>query len=205
MTYSINSREARSKARQDIVIFREINTIMEQILIDAGDGKYQTIITDGTTMTESTPDVVVTGSVSLPTITPGDTLIVNGTTITLGTSGTALNNIISDINDANITGLVADKTNNALRLTYTTTQATQWKLEIGNGTANSALGLSVTTAYATTPDSVSYYSVWQGVSTDRGKYDQMSQIIKFFENLGYQIDRQTNTATEKTFKWVISY
>mgnify|MGYP006899576341 CR=1 FL=1 len=205
MTYSINSREARSKARQDIIIFREINTIMEQILIDAGDGKYQTIITDETTMTESTPDVVVTGSVSLPTITLGDTLIVNGTTITLGASGTALNNIISDINDANITGLVADKTNNALRLTYTTTQATQWTLEIGNGTANAALGLSAATAYATNPDSVSYYSVWQGVATDRGKSDQMSQIIKFFENLGYQIDRQTNTATGKTFKWVISY
>jgi len=112
MTYSFNSTEARSVARNSLVIFREINAIMEQIITDAGNGLYETTVDDDTTMTDSTP---------------------------------------------------------------------------------------------TDADSLAYFSVWQGITTDRAKTDQMNQVISHFESLGYSIERRTNTSTETTFKWVINY
>ena len=45
-----------------------------------------------------------------------------------------------------------------------------------------------------------------GISAaDRVKTDQMNQVIKYFQNLGYTIERLKNTTTNKNLKWVISY
>ena len=193
-------------ARADLTIFNEVNTIMLQIITDAGNGLYQTTVQDGTTMTESTPSITVTGSVSNPTIVGTPTVILGGNTITLGTTGTNLNSIIADINDAAISGVVASKnTSNQLVITYTAIAATSWQFIVGAGTANAALGLTAGTNTAPNPDSVSYYSVWQGVTQDRAKTDQMNQVILYFQNLGYTIDRMINTSTNRTIKWVISY
>jgi hypothetical protein len=206
MSYTINSQQARAKARQDLTIFREINSIMEQIIADAGNGLYETVISDGTTMTESTPAVTVTGTVSNPTVTAGETFIVNGTTVTLGTTGTNLNSIIADINDANLTGIIASKSDNKLVITFTAPQSSTWQLAIGAGTANANLGfINNTNTVATNPSSVTFFSTWQGTTTDRAKQDQMNQVISYFEGLGYTIDRSTNTSTNKTFKWTVSY
>lgn len=205
MTYYINKQEARSMARADLTIFDEVNAIMRQIITDAGNGLYETTVSDGTTMTESTPQISITGSVSNPTITGTPTLILGGSTITLGTSGTNLNAITADVNDANIPGLVAGKDNANLRILYTAPAATAWQVAIGAGTANTDLGLTAGTTTATNPSSIDYFSVWQGVTNDRAKTDQMNQVISYFENLGYIISRLTNSATNRTFKWVISY
>ena len=205
MTYYINKQEARSMARADLTIFNEVNAIMKQIITDAGNGLYETTVSDGTTMTESTPQITITGSVSNPTITGTPTLIIAGSTITLGTSGTNLNSITADVNDAIIPGLVAGKDNVNFRVFYTAPASTAWQVTIGAGTANTDLGLTAGTTSATNPSSVDYFSVWQGVTNDRAKTDQMNQVISYFENLGYTISRLTNTATTKTFKWVISY
>jgi hypothetical protein len=205
VTYYINKQEARSMARADLTIFNEVNAIMKQIITDAGNGLYETTVSDGTTMTESTPQISITGSVSNPTITGTPTLIIAGSTITLGTSGTNLNSITADVNDAIIPGLVAGKDNVNFRVFYTAPASTAWQVTIGAGTANTDLGLTAGTTSATNPSSVDYFSVWQGVTNDRAKTDQMNQVISYFENLGYTISRLTNTATNKTFKWVISY
>jgi len=205
VTYYINKQEARSMARADLTIFNEVNAIMKQIITDAGNGLYETTVSDGTTMTESTPQITITGSVSNPTITGTPTLIIAGSTITLGTSGTNLNSITADVNDAIIPGLVAGKDNVNFRVFYTAPASTAWQVTIGAGTANTDLGLTAGTTSATNPSSVDYFSVWQSVTNDRAKTDQMNQVISYFENLGYTISRLTNTATTKTFKWVISY
>lgn len=205
MTYSINSNQAKSIARNDLVIFNEINTLMQQVIADAESGLYETTISDATTMTESTPAITLTGTVTNPTITNGQTFIIAGTTIVLGTSGTNLNSIISDINDAAVSGVTASKSSNRLVVTYTAPAATTWSVTVGAGSANTALGIPSGTTTATNPSSVTYFNVWQGNSTDRPKTDQMNQVIQYFENLGYSIDRQTNTSTNKTFKWVIGY
>jgi len=205
MSYYINKNEARATARNDLTIFNEVQALMKQVITDAGNGLYQTTISDATTMTESTPSVTVIGA-SDPTITGTPTLIIAGHTTTLGSTGTNLNSIIADINDASISGLVASKnTNNNLILTYQAPASTTWSVEVGSGTANTELGLTSGITYATDPSSVSYNSVWQGNVADRAKTDQMNQVELYFKNLGYSIDRVTNSVTGKTFKWVISY
>ena len=206
MSYSINSQQARTIARSQLSIFKESNKLMETVISDATNGAYQTTVSDGTDMTESTPTITVTGTVANPAITGTPTVIVNGTTVTLGTSGVNLNSMIADINDAGVSGVVASKnSSNNLVLTFTAPAATTWELVVGAGTANSDLGLSAGTTAATDPVSVTYYQVWQGTVEDRAKADEMRQVIDYFKNLGYTIERQTNTSTNKTFKWVITY
>ena len=139
MTYTINKTTARAIARADLTIFNETQALMKQVITDAGNGLYQTTVDDGTTMTESTPEIVVTASTANPTITATDTVILAGQTVVLGTTGTSLNAVISDINDANIPGLIASKNaGNNLVLTYTAPAATAWQFIIGAGTANGA-------------------------------------------------------------------
>lgn len=206
MTYAINKTVARTIARSDLTIFNETQALMKQVITDAGNGLYETTITDGTTMTESTPTITITGTAANPTIVGTPTLIIAGVTVTLGTSGLNLNAVISDINDASITGLVASKNAaNNLVLSYTVAQSTSFTVAVGAGTANTALGLTATTSTATNPDSVAYFNTWQGTATDRVKTDQMNQVTLYFQNLGYTIERLKNTNTNKTIKWSISY
>ena len=206
MSYSITATQAKLDARADLTILNETNTLMKQIITDANNGHYSSTISDGTTMTESTPTITITGSAANPTITGTPTVIIAGVTITLGTTGTNLNSVIADINDAGVTGVVASKNaSNNLVITYTTTAASTFTVVVGAGTANTALGLTAQTETATDPASKSYYNVWDGTLTDRAKTDQMNEVIKYFQGLGYQIERQTNTVTTCTFKWVISW
>ena len=203
MTYYLNSTEARSHARSNLVIFDEVNTLMRQVIAASDAGAYELTVDTGTVMTQSTPDIVVTGSVSNPTVNVGDTVSIGGNTVTLGTSGTGINGVVADINDAGITGVVASKNSLAqLVITYTPSQA-NWSLVIGAGTANTALGLTSVTATPSTPASVDYFSVWNGTTTDRKLDDEMQRVIKYFRNLGYNIVRMNNTTTTNTFKWVI--
>ena len=207
MSYSVNATQSRLDARADLTILNETHTLMKQIITDADAGNYSSTISDGTTMTESTPTITITGSVANPTVTPGNTIIIAGNTILLGGTGTNLNSIIADINDYQaLSGLVASKNaSNNLVLTFTTTAASTFTVVVGAGTANTELGLTAQTETATDPASKSYYNVWSGTLADRAKTDQMNEVIKYFEGLGYQIERQTNTATTCTFKWVISW
>ena len=209
MTYFINKTEARAIARADLTIFNETQALMKQVITDAGNGLYETTISDGTTMTESTPVITITGSVSNPTVTPGNAIIIAGNTILLGGTGTNLNSIIADINDyQGLPGLVASKNAaNNLVINYTAPAATTWTFVVGagTGTANADLGLTAATTTATNPTSVDYYNCWQGNVNSREKTDQMTQVILYFQQLGYTIERLKNTNTGKTLKWVISY
>ena len=209
MSYSINATNARLIARADLTIFNETQALMKQVITDADNGLYETTVSDGTTMTESTPDIVITGSVANPTITPSDTIILGGQTIILGGTGTSLNAVIADINDVANAGLVASKNAaNNLVLTYTAPAALTWTFAVGApgvGTANADLGLTAQTYTATNPSSVDFFNCWQGNVASRPKTDQMNQVILYFQQLGYTIERLKNTATNKTLKWKISY
>ena len=127
----------------------------------------------------------------------------------LGGTGTNLNSIIADINDyQGLSGLVASKNaSNNLVLTFTCGQTTTWTFEVGagTGTANADLGLTAATNTATNPSSVDYFNCWEGNVQSREKTDQMNQVILYFQNLGYTIQRIKNTNTNKNLKWVISY
>ena len=76
-------------------------------------------------------------------------------------------------------------------------------------TAIDANNFSITanTTTMTTAGAVAqaYFNVYQGTTTNANYTDQMSQVIDYFEGLGYTIFRQTNTTTTNTFEWVISW
>lgn len=50
-----------------------------------------------------------------------------------------------------------------------------------------------------------YFNTWRGLGEDRAKYVQMNNVITYFKDLGYSIERRTNSHTGSTFKWVISW
>lgn len=200
MSVGLNAAQARAKASQDMIVYKETQAIMEIVISQSALGKFEGTVSDTTTMTNSTPSIQKIGTVNNPTITVGDTLIFNSQTITLGTSGTNLNSIVADINDAGLTGLTASKDAGYLVLTIEGSLAS-WNYEIGAGTAN--LGFAPGTYSITNPTSVNYFNVWQGTLTDRGLQSQMETVIKHFQNLGYKIERLTNANTSKTLKWYI--
>lgn len=203
MSVGLNAAQARAKASQDMIVYKETQSIMEAIITQSGLGKFEAYVDDGTTMTISTPSVQKIGTVNNPTVNVGDTFIIDSNTITLGTSGTSLNAIISDINDAAIPGLTASKDAGYLVLTIEDSAGATWSYEIGAGTANTALGFVAGVYSITNPTSVDYYIVWQGTATDRAIQNQMNQVIKHFSDLGYKIERLTNTSTSRTFKWYV--
>lgn len=64
---------------------------------------------------------------------------------------------------------------------------------------------TVNTGPSPTPRSVAriYFNVWQGTADDRAKFIQMAKIISYFTDLGYTVDRRTNSETGDTFTWLI--
>lgn len=201
MSVGLNAAQARAKASQDMIVFTETQSIMNNVIEESSLGNFETYVDDNTTMTVSTPIAVKLGTVNNPTITVGDTFIFNGVTVILGTTGVSLNAVISDINDAEVPGLVATKDNNYLVLTVELPAQAVWSYTIGAGTANAALGFTAGTYTLASTPSQSYFNVWQGTETDRGAQNQMEQVIRYFSNLGYKIERISNTNTTGTFKW----
>ena len=203
MSVGLNAAQARSKASQDMIVYKETQSIMEAIITQSGLGNFEASVDDGTTMTISTPSVQKIGTVNNPTVSVGDTLIIDSSTVTLGTTGTSLNAIISDINDAAIPGVTASKDAGYLVLTKETTAGATWSYEIGAGTANTALGVVAGVYTLPNPTSIVYYTTWQGSTTNRAIQNQMEQVITYFSNLGYKIERLTNTSTTRTIKWYV--
>ena len=202
MSVGLNASQARSKSREDITIYNEVSTIMLAVITASAAGEFVAYVDDKTTMTESSPTEVVTGTVANPTIAVSDSVILGSTTVVLGTTGTSLNAIIADINDAAITGVIASKnSSNNLVLTFTGQPSVVWTYTIGAGTANTKLGLTTGVANITTPTSVNYFNTWQGTRTNRGESQQMDQVIKHFQNMGYKIERTTNTSSQNTYQW----
>lgn len=203
MSVGLNAAQARAKASQDMIVFKETQSIMEEVITQSGAGNFEATVEDGTTMTASTPSIQKIATVNNPTVNVGDTLILDGNTITLGTTGTSLNAVIADINDAAVSGITASKDAGYLVLTIEDSAGATWSYEIGAGTANASLGLVAGVYTIPNPSSVDYYTVWQGTNTDRATQNQMEQVIKYFQNLGFKIERLTNTSTNRTFKWYI--
>jgi hypothetical protein len=66
-------------------------------------------------------------------------------------------------------------------------------------------GTVVTGSIMTNADSIgeSYYNVWQGTVTDSVKLAQMTEVIAYFSNQGYNITRLSTSGTE--FYWSIAW
>lgn len=205
MTVGLNASQARAKSNQDMIIFDETQAIMKAIIEASASGLYNAVVDDDTTMTTSTPTVELVGTVNRPTITPSSDISINGYVLALGVTSTNLNGVISDINDGNIPGVSASKRDGFLVLSMELPAAITWTYTVGNGTANADLGLVAGTYTASLPASTDYFDCWQGTNTDRAKVSQMDAVIRHFANLGYKIERLTNTSTNSTFAWNINW
>jgi len=60
-----------------------------------------------------------------------------------------------------------------------------------------------TTNNTTLAISREYFKVWQGITSSRSKDAQMGAVIQYFTDLGYTIDRKTNSLTGDTFMWQV--
>lgn len=204
MAYELTSTEARNLSTSDLVIYNEIDTLTRAIYTASLAGDIETTVNDGTTMTESTPTITITGS-GFSAFTASQTIVIAGTTITLGdggTDGTGVEQAVADINNASVTGLTASQSGSEIVLTYTPTQAT-WSLTLaeGNGTALADIGFAAGTTTATNPSSVDYYNNWNGTTEDRKMSYEFTQVVNHFQNLGYNIVAKKNTTTNNTFYW----
>jgi len=203
MSVGLNASQARANSQQDMIIFDETQAIMRKIIERSAAGYYEALVDDGTTMTESTPVSTLIGDVQNPVVALNSTFEINGHTVTLGQTSLNLNGIIADINDADIPGVTASKSNDYLVITIVHDQEYTWTYEVGTGTANLSLGIYTGVYTAGNPISVEYFNTWQGLVTDRALQQQMDAVMRHFKNLGYKIDRVTNTTTSKTFKWYV--
>jgi hypothetical protein len=203
MTYTVPAGLARLQARQDLIVFDEITAISRSIIVAMNQGEYQVEISDGTTMTECTPVIVIEGDVQNPVVDENSNINVDGNIIDIGISGTNLAAIIYDINEAGFANIRASKTaDNRLSIQYTCTPS-DWTTFIGPGDSNIALGLDPIIYTAETPSSVQYYQVWQEASDDRKIAHQLNTVTKHFETLGYVVDILENSQSQNTIKWTI--
>jgi hypothetical protein len=60
-------------------------------------------------------------------------------------------------------------------------------------------------ANTTMTTSNAYYNAWNGITTDPTKLDQMNYVKKHFVDLGYGVSVTTNTESNNTIVWNISW
>jgi len=200
----ISAADAKLQAQGNLVILQEVRAIEEAILTAVSSSLLNATVSDGTTMTMSTPAVSVTATVNAPTITAAHTFTINSTTVTA--SGTTLNSIVDDINTLAISGITASKTavTGALKISSDNNNFTLI-IAVGTGTILGDLGLTAATTTATAV-SKTYHTVWQNTSVNTTYKQQMSEVIKYFTNIGYTVIRQKNAdTTNTTFKWYVTW
>jgi len=207
MTHNFTATQARNLSTTDQVIYNEIDFINRAILADALAGNLQTTVNDGTTMTESTPVVTVVSTGYADGWTPGGTLTIAGTTVTLSSGvndGTNIDQATADINAAGVVGLVATNDGSEITLTYETPRTT-WSLILAEDSgALGELGFTSGTFSAPAPESTEYYSVWSGQTEDRKKSFEFSEVVNHFQGLGYSILAKLNTESQTaTFMWEV--
>jgi len=204
MSIMISAADAKLQAQGNLVILQEVRAIEEAILTAVSSSLLNATVSDGTTMTMSTPAVSVTATVNAPTITAAHTFTINSTTVTA--SGTTLNSIVDDINTLAISGITASKTavTGALKISSDNNNFTLI-IAVGTGTILGDLGLTAATTTATAV-SKTYHTVWQNTSVNTTYKQQMSEVIKYFTNIGYTVIRQKNAdTTNTTFKWYVTW
>ena len=74
----ISAADAKLQAQGNLVILQEVRAIEEAILTAVSSSLLNATVSDGTTMTMSTPVVSVTATVNNPTIVAAETFTING-------------------------------------------------------------------------------------------------------------------------------
>lgn len=64
---------------------------------------------------------------------------------------------------------------------------------------------AIVSSGTTMTDSVSYFESWINLTPEKKLNQKMNIVIEYFEKLGYNIQRQTNTSTNNTFRWKVTW
>lgn len=204
MQHGLSASQARIASTTDLIVYNEIDAISREVIAQALLGNLQATINNGTLMTESTPVITVTGTASNPTVGGvGEALTLAGQTVTLE-ANEDVDQIVASINDTAIPGLAATKnaTSNVV-LEYTPPMGT-WALVVGADSGNTTLGLTEGTKIPLSdPSSRDYYDVWTNLTDNRKLSLHMTQVINYFQHLGYNIIQKENTTTGNTFMWEV--
>lgn len=202
MTRDLTATQARAVSTTDLVIYNEIDSIQRKIIEQSLLGNLTATVDNGTTMTESTPVITITGTVSNPVVGgAGESLTLANANIALP-ANSDINQIVAAINDAGIQGLTAAKNaSSQVVLTYEVPQGS-WELVVGVDSGNTTIGITDDVYTPVAPESVSYYQVWSGVTEDRKKSYEIAQVTNHFQRLGYNILAKKNTDSQTAvIKW----
>lgn len=61
------------------------------------------------------------------------------------------------------------------------------------------------TSNTTMTSNVAYYNVWNGVTEDPTKLDQMNYVKDYFVNLGYGVNVGVNATSNNTITWNVNW
>lgn len=197
-----SAKDARNQSLNQLTLHREIRAIEEAVFVAVDANALNATVSDGTLMTESTPEIVVVGTEILPSVTTGFQISLDGVEITF-TDATSLNDVIDQINAASVSNVIASKdSSNHLVLTKT-----GFEFNIQEGTVTGAiteLGLPVGIVQTTT-ESMNYFTAFKGTVSNPTYTSQMDSVATYFSKIGYTIYRQTNQATGNTFQWYVTW
>jgi len=204
-TIFITATEARTNAVKDQIIHSEARTIEEAVLDSVKLGYYSATVTNTTIMTSTVNQIFAVSNANINTSTNSFTInnhkLPAGTPITVTGTG----NIAVPLTSNTIYWTIYQDSNN-IKLAASLENSTAGiptPIDITNpGTGN----LLITT-WNTATD---YYNVWQNmpasnVNLTAPYQDQMATVINYFTNLGYNINRVTNTVTGNTFNWQVNW
>jgi len=152
----------------------------------------------------------VQGTETSPTFTAAETIVVNGTTVTL--SSTTLSSVVSDINTAGVPGVTAAAVNNRLELYADLDADTDGDSSVldqgillaeGSGTPLADAGITVGTYYAPTLTQAGHTSVPAWKSTDTTPRPTGSVWIKTTTpNTGADLSMYVYSTTTESFSAV---
>ena len=204
-TIFITASEARTNAVKDQIIHSEAREIENYILDAVKIGYYSTVVSNATIMTSATVQTFDVPNVNISTSTNSfyitDHQIPAGTPITVTGTG----NIAVPLTSNTLYYTIYQDPDN-IKLAASLEMATAsipTPIDItDSGTGN----LIITTRNAASD----YFAVWQNMPASNTNLtapyqDQMTTVINYFTNLGYTINRVTNTNTSNTFNWQVNW
>lgn len=197
--YFLTALEARISARKNLIIFNEIRAIEEGILVAIDNGQLMVNV-ENTYMTDTTTIFPVQNvfSVNISTdeiITSAPHGLLNGDIVRFQSTGIFPS------------PLTFTKIYYVRVITPTSFSLTNTKNDALSGTniINILSSGTGTLQFRKQSESMQYFLVWKEVYKDRVLFDQMDVVINYFKRLGYGINRKTNTSTNVTFYWELSW
>lgn len=196
----LTAQEARTLARKNLIIFNEIRSIENSILLAIDSEQLSTTVSN-TVMTDTL--------VSFPLVTVSTVNITTDEITTTTSHLLSTGDVVTFQSTGNLPFPLAPnrgyyvnvQTSTIIKLCFTREDAIQGINFIDLQTTGSG-----TIQLRKQSESMIYYLVWKEFLVNRVYKDRMEQVIQYFKRLGYGITRKENPVTNnKTFFWEVTW